>query len=222
MNESNLTLFKQALCEGLSNRIDHLMSECNEKAHCSRRHTIAMRTIVYGKIGENRTITPKTRWIIAILVSAAIILTSCAIAYRDQILRVIKYIPDYVIGMTYSKEDPKGYTIDTVYELSYIPDGYVLTESIVDILAVKHIFTNSENNTITFLQIVIQGSSTYIDQEDSTSYYLNVGNYQIYYNYAKGNHLYIWNDGKYSMSITSDANLTNEEILSIIDGIKAK
>lgn len=222
MNESNLTLFKQALCEGLSNRIDHLMSECNEEVHCSRRHKIAMRTIVYGKIGEKRTITPKTRWIIAILVSAAIILTSCAIVYRDRIIRIIKYIPDYVMGLTYSEDDSKGTLIETAYELTYVPEGYVLTESISSPSIVKYVFTDQKENSFYFSQITLNGSSLYIDQENAEEYVLNINNIQIHYIYAKETHLYIWNDGKYSLTIQSNIKLTNEEILSIIDGIKVK
>lgn len=222
MNESNLTLFKQALCEGLSNRIDHLMSECNEKAHCSKRHKIAMRTIVYGKIGEKRTITPKMRWIIAILVSAAIILTSCAIVYRDRIIRIIKYIPDYVMGLTYSEEDSKGRTIETVYELTYVPDGYVLTKSNIQSLMVQYVFTDSNENQISFQQSIIDNASTYIDQKNAYNEFLSIDEYKVYYSTTQNKHFYIWNDGKYTLLIQSNLKLTNKDVLSIINGIKTK
>lgn len=221
MNESNLTLFKQALCEGLSNRIDHLMSECNEKAHCSRRHTIAMRTIVYGKIGEKRTITPRMRWIIAILVSAAIILTSCAIAYRDQILRIIKYIPDYVMGLTYSEEDSKGALIETAYELTYVPEGYVLTESTSSPSIVKYVFVSAKDEKIRFVQKPIQGTVLFIDEEN-LNIILTHNECDIYYSVTNEQHSYLWNDGKYIINLLSDVKLTNDTIMSIIDGIKVK
>ena len=221
MNESNLTLFKQALCEGLSNRIDHLMSECNEEVHCSRRHTIAMRTIVYGKIGEKRTITPKTRWIIAILVSAAIILTSCAIVYRDRIIRIIKYIPDYVMGLTYSEEDSKGALIETAYELTYVPEGYVLTESISSPSIVKYVFVSAKGEKIHFVQKPIQGTVLFIDEEN-LNIILTHNECDIYYSVTNEQHSYLWNDGKYIINLLSDIKLTNEAVMSIIDGIKVK
>lgn len=221
MNESNLTLFKQALCEGLSNRIDHLMSECNEEVHCSKRHKIAMRTIIYGKIGEKRTITPKTRWIIAILVSAAIILTSCAIAYRDKIIRIIKYIPDYVMGLTYSEEGSTGALIETAYELTYVPEGYVLTESISSPSIVKYVLVSAKGEKIHFVQKPIQGTVLFIDEEN-LNIILTHNECDIYYSVTNEQHSYLWNDGKYIINLLSDIKLTNEAVMSIIDGIKVK
>ena len=74
MDKTNLELFQQALNEGLSNRFDSLAEEYTGEIVCSRKHKLAMRTIVYGKAGGARAWSPRMRRVVAILVAAALLL----------------------------------------------------------------------------------------------------------------------------------------------------
>ena len=46
--------------------------------------------------------------------------------------------------------------------------------------------------------------------------------YDVYYRFTDKYHNYLWNDSKYAMSIKSKTELTNEQIIQIIGGIKLK
>ena len=100
MNKSNLDLFKQALSEGLSSKIESVVSECQGEIRCSKKHAIAMRTIIRGKIPHNRTSTPKMRWIIAAILVAALLLTGCALKFRDKIIGFIEEIIRFDVRLT--------------------------------------------------------------------------------------------------------------------------
>jgi hypothetical protein len=79
MNKSDLELFKQALSEGLSESFDSVVDGYTGEIVCSKRHELAMRTIVYGKTSERRILSPKERRIIAILIAVALMLTGKAV-----------------------------------------------------------------------------------------------------------------------------------------------
>ena len=106
MDKTNLELFQQALNEGLSNRFDSLAEEYTGEIVCSRKHKLAMRTIVYGKAGGARAWSPRMRRVVAILVAAALLLTSCGIIFREEICEVF----DKLFVSLYLKDDSEAPT----------------------------------------------------------------------------------------------------------------
>ena len=127
MDKGNLELFKQAISEGLSEKLDSVVNSYTDEIVCSEKHRLAMRTIVYGKAETKRTWSPKKRRIIAILVAAALLLTSCAVIFRNEICEIVgEFFAKYV----YSGDETGMETIEEVYELTYLPEGYGLKEKI--------------------------------------------------------------------------------------------
>ena len=112
MNKNNRELFIQALTEGLSNRIDQTISECNVEIKPSKQHMLAMRTIVYGKGYRSEPLSPKARKIIALLIAAALLLTSCAVIYRNEIRGFIEEITESFAKLTHSDEVTEGSRIE--------------------------------------------------------------------------------------------------------------
>ena len=90
MDKSNLELFKQAINEAVSNKFDNMATSCTEEIVCSEKHNLAMRAIVYGKTDTKRVWSPRMKRIIAILVAAALLLTSCGIIFRNEIREMFK------------------------------------------------------------------------------------------------------------------------------------
>lgn len=219
MDKTNLELFKQALSEGLSNKIDSIADSYTEEIVCSEKHNLAMRAIVYGKADAKRVWTPKMKRIIALLVAAALILTSCAIIYRHEIREVIE---KFFVKLTYSDNDSEGTAIEDVYELTYVPEGYYLEEESIITVNTRYIFSNSNGNEIQFDQCILDGTSFVVDIESGYNRIVDIQKYEIYYRYTDDSHHYIWNDGKYSMKIKSSEKLSNAEIESILDGIIIK
>ena len=102
MDKSNLELFKQALNEAVSNKFDKMADECTEEIVYSEKHKLAMRTIVYGKTDNKRVWSPKMKRIIAILIAAALLLTSCGIIFRNEIREIFK---EFFVSLTYESND---------------------------------------------------------------------------------------------------------------------
>ncbi len=219
MDKSNSELFKQAISEGLYNRFSKAVSACTDEVVCSERHTLAMRTIVYGKASGWRSLSPRKRRIIAVLVAAALLLTSCAVIFCNEIR---EFFEEFYVSVSLSDEVSGENFIEEVYELSYVPEGYSLKEKDISLLSVLYTYTNEDDQVILFEQRVLDGSAFVIDIEDGYSKIICVNGCDVYYRNTGVRNNYLWNDGKYALSINSYENLSIEEIELIIKGITVK
>lgn len=215
MDKSNLELFKQAISEGLSEKFDSVVDSCTEKIVCSKKHNIAMRTIIYGKAAAKRTCSPKMKKLIAILVAAALLLTSCGIIFRNEIREAFE---EFFVKLTCSGEGTASNTIEEVYELTYLPAGYKLEKENISDLSVVYRFVDKNNNYIKFEQRVLDDSEFTVDSESGYSQMKEIERYNVYYRFTDIYHLYIWHNDKYSFKINSTTPLSNEQIVLIIEG----
>ena len=217
MDESNLELFKQAISEGLSEKLDSVVNSYTDEIVCSVQHNFAMRTMVYGKADAKRTWSPKMKRVVAILIAAALLLTSCAVIFRNEIREVFE---EFFVKLTYSGDDNGIDTIEEVYELTYLPEGYGLKEKRIAPICTQFKYVDESDNFIIFEQRILDGSGFTVDSESGYSEIKEIEEYDVYYRLTDKYHNYIWNDGKYAMSIKSKTELSTEQIIQIINGIK--
>ncbi len=217
MDKSNLELFKQAINEGLNNKINNIANSYVGDVACSEKHTVAMRAIVYGKTDSKRTWSPKMKRIVAILIAAALLLTSCGIIFRNEIREMID---EFFASITFSENDSSGDTIKEIYELGYLPEGYYLVKEQIKSLSVSYDYADGNGNIICFKQTILNGANFVIDNESGYSEMLSIENYTIYHRYTNSYHNYLWTDGKYVCNLISNHSLSNEEIKLIFEGIK--
>lgn len=219
MEKSNLELFREALFEAMSSKTNE--ADLAEKIVPSDRHKAAMQAILDGTY-ERKPLWKLTKAkIAAIIVAAALLLAGCA--YRNEIRDFIEEIYDKYIHITYSDEGANGKAIEEVYELTYVPEGYVLEETIADSIHVKYIFVNLNSNKILFEQSVIDGYTNAFDSENGKSQIITIENVNIYYyNHVESLHYYLWNDGKYAYMLRSNVPIPTEELILIINGITKK
>ena len=218
MDKSNLELFKQAISEGLSEKFDSVVNDCTDEIVCSERHNMAMRTIIYGKADTKKTLSPKMRRIIAILVAAALLLTSCGITFRNEIREIFE---EFFVKLTYSN-DEEGKIIEDVYELGYLPEGYCINKEKITLLRIQYEFINEKGDYIWFEQKTTDGTDFVVDNEEGYSHIKEIEAYDVYYRFTNKNHLYVWSNTKYSMCIKSTTELSKFEIISIIEGLTIK
>ncbi len=219
MDKSNLELFKQALNEAVSNKFDKMADECTEEIVCSERHNLAMRTIIYGKADTSRAWSPRVKRIIAILVAAALILTSCGIIFRNQIREIFE---EFYVKLTYDGNEESNKNIDEVYVLGYVPEGYVLEKEIITSVYVRYEFNNEIGEMLCFEQRALTRSEYYIDRESGYSKIDEIEEFDVYYRFTDTLINYVWSNETYSMTIKSSEQLSNEEIISILNGITVK
>ena len=217
MSKSNLELFKQAISEGLSNKIDSISNSYTEEIVYSEKHNLSMRTIVYGKIGTKQALSPKMKRVIAIIVAAALLLTSCGIIFHNEIREIIE---DFFASITFSEGEYNTQTIEDVYELTYLPKGYILEEEKLTSLRVSYKFINENGEIIRFEQSILNGSDFVIDSESGYSKVEEINTYDVYYRYTNTYHFYIWNDDKYSYALLSNEALSNQEVILIMEGLE--
>ena len=222
MTKSDLELFKEALTEGLSIRFQNEVDNFEGELVISERHERAMRTIFAG-VQVRPFVWPSARAkIAAAAVAATMLLASCAAAYRDEIRDFIETIyEDYMsVGFENSNEAPQH--IEEYYELTYIPEGYYIKDRIqMDLLNI-YILENDHGDKIIFEQAVLN-DKTELDSEQGDQYMLYIDGKEIYCRAYDTGCSYIWNDGKYSMSVYSVDQIIDEETLGkIIEGIKTQ
>lgn len=216
---TNQELFKQALVEGVNRRIDRELAACEEEVVFSRKHIEAMARIVKGKTPAK----PINRKIIAILVAAAILLLAgCAIIYRDEIRDFITDVKEFFLEIKFDEGNNESRATEDVYELTYVPDGYVLESQNIVPRIVQYIFVNSEEKKIKFIQQPLDNSRFMVDIEHDYDNSMSIGRYDIYYRYTNTTYSYIWNDGKYALKLNATNELSPEELELIISGIKTE
>ena len=218
MDKSNLELFKQAISDGLSKKFDSVVNSYTDEIVCSEQHNFAMRTMVYGKADAKRTWSPKMKRVVAILIAAALLLTSCGIIFRNEIREVFE---EFFVKLTYSDSED-GKVIEDVYELEYLPEGYYLSIENIRPVGAQYEFKNENGDYIWFEQKSIDGTDFVVDNEDGYSHIKEIDTYEVYYRYTDKNHLYVWSNAKYSMCIKSTTELPNLEIIAIIEGLTIK
>ena len=219
MDKNNLDLFKQALSEGLSDKFDSIAGEYTEEIVCSEKHEIAMRAIVYGKAGEKRALASKMKRMIAIFVAIALLLTSCGIIFRNEIREIFAGV---FVKLTYETKDTSEDMITEIYTLEHVPEGYVLKTEAISKMYVLYEFINESGDILCFEQRAMVGSGFVVDSENGYSRIVEIDEYEVYYRFIGENHLYIWNNEKYSINIKSSTQLSNEEIVLMLDGITTK
>lgn len=219
MDKTNEALFKQAINEALTNKFQRMAEACDEEIVCSRRHRKAMRAIVSGKT----TRKPLSTKMIAILVAAAILLLAgCAIIYRDEIREFVTEVREFFVKVSFSEGESESRTIEEVYELTYIPEGYSLENQRINRTSVLYTFVNSEGQRIKFIQQPLDSGSFSVDSEHSGTEIIEFEDLTIYSRKTGDMYYYLWNDGKYALKLNSTDKLSENDLLLIIDGLKIK
>lgn len=214
-----MELFSRAISEGLSNKIDCIANQCEDEIACSERHNIAMRAILFGKAETSRRYELKIKYVIAILVAFALLITSCGVVFRSEIREMFEAL---FVSLSYEGDAEQHKIINEIYKLGYLPYGYHLVEERVSSLSVYYKFENSNEEFFVFEQHTLYGSNLIIDNESGHSKIDEINDYEIYYRYTSNSHIYVRNIGEYSIKIKSSIAFSNEEIVLILKGIEIK
>lgn len=224
MNKTDCELFKDALREGLSRRIDSIASSYEGEVLYSKKHETAMRAIISGKHPKAHRLPNKFRRIVAIVAILALLLASCAVIYRDEIKALKEKIFAKYDWLTYSEEysDYENTTIEEVYELTYLPEGYFLKDSYISTGTVSIYYEDANGNTICFDQDPIHNLHVIVDNEEGYQTTIQIDKYTIHHRQVKDKYMYMWNDGKYVFSLLLSFLPNEDELLLILDGVKIK
>lgn len=220
MDVSATQLFRQALWEATCNVYEREMAENVQNAKCSRRHYANMRKILDVAVlpAANRKAQIRRR-VIAALIAAVLLLTGCATyAYREEIKAFIETMFDDHVEVKYDDAEAPAAstTITEYYTLGYVPEGYELVSEIRRPITSKYIWENSEDEYMVFKQYTISHGLYVMDDDIKNSELITIGRYEIYYRLANANY-YIWNDGIYVYQLILSEQLSEQELLTMIE-----
>lgn len=216
MTDENLRLFKEALTEGLCNRIDKRIAECTESITTSAAHKRAMRKIINGT-AEKGGFTLRKKTVIAILVAVALLLTGCAVIYRKQIAHFVEEIFHTFMTLECAQTPDEEGEIEDVYELTYVPEGYVLNKVYRQKTFIKTVFVKA-GFAIAFEQL--SSCVNYLDSENGYTKIGEIDTVDVYYRYSFERHYYFWRSEDYCFELNSELQLSTEEVEKIVTGAK--
>lgn len=233
MYRSDVKLFGDAVLNGIINRFEKEATLNEENDICSDAHKEALRDIIKKScVDEKRSARIR---LIAALVAAALLLVGCAAyVYRNEIGSFVEEVFAEYVNVGFSDDDKGNVSfndkenndnhvteIEEVYKLSYVPEGYELIDEAVSDAYVIYTYMDEHGDIIAFDQYPL-GSSTSINIDNDTDdvTVIEHNGVEYYIRVTEITQHYVWRDDKYSMTLVLSKNISQEDALKIIDGIK--
>ena len=219
MDISEKKLFAQAVAEGLVEKYEAQIAAIDGPVICSKRHDKRMQQILDGQDPTNHRNVKRA--IGAILLAAALLLTGCTVyAYRNEIRDFFVMVYDSFVKVTFDSEQQENKeSIEVVYHLSYVMDGYELVHEESTSIDIIYEYRNSSGGTLTFEQYLLDGTNFIMDSEHGDAELREIDDYCFYYRFTSQRHYYIWNDGEYAMTLTSNTVLSDDALINLLNGI---
>ena len=178
-----------------------------------------MQRILDGRELTNNHISKKTIGVI-ILVATLLLMGCTAYAFGNEIRDFFVKVYDSFIKVTFDEEQQGGKEhIEDIYYPSYMLEGYELVYEDVDLFVVIYEFKNSSGEMLRFDQSLLDGTNYFLDAENGEAELREIDNHLFYYKFTGQRFYYTWNDGKYAMTLTSSAELSDEDLINLFKGI---
>lgn len=219
---TSLDLFREAL-ERAEEQLEAEMAERTTKITVTREQHDQGVARIMEAFRRYKIVKMKRRILISILAAVLAILTSCTIyVNRDKIAAFVEEFYHTYVDVSYGDINEDTPTeILMAYQPSYIPEGYVLTDSHSHSARVRMVWVNQNGEKIIFAQTVLTEKLLGWDNERVEPKTLTVNDTVVYYGEYNNTEdinatVYMWNDGEYSYKLTVMEDLSLEEIQKII------
>lgn len=144
------------------------------------------------------------RQLIAIIIAAVMVLSAAAMsvsAVRDVIIGFITEVYETFTGVRAEPSEDAPETLEEIYEVTWVPEGYELQESYTDSKKMQMEYGNG-NNCILFMQETISSFCKNYDTQGIEMNSINIlGKCGFRIEYDDGD-IIVWNDEKYVYELT--------------------
>ena len=218
---TNKELFKQAVSEGLTLRINQ-DTACAENIICSDGYYRKLSEIFGFEVTRPN---PKRKMLrrtaLAALIAAALLLAGCAaIVYREQIGDFfVNTYETYIKGYFVSNDEENVESIEEFYTLTYVPEGYELVEEKNIGFFAMSTWETQDGNQLIFEQSLITTGLFYLDNEKGESNIIETERYTVYIKNLNGKYCCFWSDGDYAFALYIEHEISTKEIERIIEGV---
>ena len=157
---------------------------------------------------------------IAIVVGLFLALSACAFAIHLPNIQFFLTVREKFTELFFQQEDidKAPDTIETVYTLGYVPEGYELVEQKIKKTYVKTTWSNINNQNIVLVQERLSTNRNF-DNENSEYDISYIEDRQIVIYQKNTQTNYIWNDDNYIYSLTTATTINKEEGLLLLSSL---
>ncbi len=214
--QRNARLFADALVEAFERKYTEALE--SSKALILNEQTVRAAERRFAEYHRRRRMK---KAMIAAVIAATTVLCGCATyVYREQITEfLLEHTPICVNLLPASEADSADGSMPC-YGLSYVPDGYELTDGSVTYSHVAYQWNNSDGATMRFSQH--RTDSVYsMNNQGEEKYSIEHNDLKILYIELNENyHTYVWRQGNYNLVISSNTQIAEDELKLMIDGLE--
>ena len=225
-NNKTDVILKKALYDAMKREVDTYDEPDIEDHHCfSEEFELKMNQLI--KTHKRKHIIVKKFSMMGAALAAVCIVCMCTLCTHIDAEHnpFIKQVMKFIYGgsetdITYEFDSEVPDSIEEKYYPEYIPDGFKLETSFENEKTINLGYKDDKKNIIHYNQCVIQGSNFSLNAEDTEIKYIDINGYNGIYYYILGAHNFVWNNGKYHFSVTSNLDINTVE--KIINSLKVK
>ena len=212
---SDNNLIGQAFAEATAKKYDEELLRCRKNVSFSPRHARKIREITGYRI-----ISPATvKKFLVILIAAVIFLVGCtAIIYHEEIGNF--FITHFKANSVVEVNEGEKTEITEAYDLSYVPEGYVIVYDQRDEFTIRKRWKDNLENTLSFTQATNDRSKYSFDSERSNAKIEEHNGKTFFVNTTKDSRVFLWSENGYTFYVSIPLSISESEIFKIIDGIK--
>lgn len=229
-NRNSQELFRQALIEARLRKSQKIIDAYPEEVNFSEKHLRKMQEILRYSQHKSWLKHPKLgrKRMLAVLIAAIMMLVGSIAVYanRDAIIRFMEQIFDRHTEVSYQADTANADVpqwIEDEYTLTYVPEGYKVSEYESDPINVWIQWNNLNGDYIRFTQLLIEQYCVQYDNEHSSSQEIKISNATVYFMvHSSARSAYLWTDGQYGYELSCPTNLPLEEVIQMIEGVAKK
>ena len=183
-----------------------------------------------GLIRRSKNPTPlhfRTAWGRAACVAAAVLIAfTCSMtvsAVRTPVVNFLTNAYDQFTEILFDDADIEKApnTLETVYTLGFVPEGYVEENCNITDSLTHMVWTNEKNEQIIFRQRTLTGSST-VDNEHTDWDIIFINEQKIEYAHIGTTRNYFWSFDEYFFYLKIPDSISHDTALDLIQSLKIK
>ena len=158
--------------------------------------------------------------VFAVAIALIFALSMSVYAVREPVVEFFVNVYEKFVEFFYDEDDiaKAPDTIETVYSLGYVPEGYELENYEIGKYSTKFVFKNHNGDKISFSQNLMISLSC-LDNENSNFEVLLINGKQVAYTQKANIMSYMWNANGYTFSLYLPREILQEDIVEIITNI---
>ena len=219
MLKENKEKLKNALIEVANREADEAAASDTQEVYLSLSFQEKARKLIQETDGHRCRVSRR----VVVLIAAALIIALCSIAAymcRDQILSfTTRTFEDYkavTVKNQYNNKVQTHTTIETIYTLGYVPEGYKEIEFNKNKIIIQTIWENEEGNTLILIQEVLNNNNCFDTEKSECK---NISPTIILHSCKKQQGIVAWIDSSYQYKLYWTGLISEDEIQSILSGI---